>query len=124
MSAVITGVQEDSLAYKKKINKGDTLLKINGHEINDILDYRFYITEEKIDAEILSEGKVRHVHFKKEQYADIGLEFGTYLMDEKRSCRNHCIFCFIDQLPKGMRETLYFKDDDARLSFLMGNYIR
>jgi len=123
MSAVITGVQEDSLAYKKKINKGDTLLKINGHEINDILDYRFYITEEKIDAEILSEGKVRHVHFKKEQYADIGLEFGTYLMDEKRSCRNHCIFCFIDQLPKGMRETLYFKDDDARLSFLMGNYI-
>lgn len=123
MSAVITGVENGSLAEKKQIKKGDILQKINGHEIIDVLDYKFYITEKNVDAEIMSGGKLKRVHFKKDQYDDLGLEFETYLMDEKRSCRNNCIFCFIDQLPKNMRETLYFKDDDARLSFLMGNYI-
>lgn len=123
MSAVITGVEPGSLAAQKHICPGDTLLRINGHEIEDVLDYRFYITEEKVKAEILSGGKVITVFFNKDEYADLGLDFKTYLMDEKRSCRNGCIFCFIDQLPKGMRETLYFKDDDARLSFLMGNYV-
>lgn len=123
MSAVITGVEQDSPAAQALIKAGDVLEKINGHDIVDILDYRFYITEEEVDIEISSDGKKRRVHLKKDQYDDIGLQFETYLMDEKRRCRNNCIFCFIDQMPKGMRETLYFKDDDARLSFLMGNYI-
>lgn len=123
MSAVITGVEPNSLAEKKKISPGDTLLRINGHDIEDVLDYQFYITEESVTAELLSGGKPIAVSFVKQQYEDLGLEFSTYLMDEKRSCRNNCVFCFIDQLPPGLRESLYFKDDDARLSFLMGNYI-
>lgn len=123
MSAIITGVEPGSLAAKKHIRPGDTLLRINGHDIEDVLDYRFYITEKKVKAEILSDGKVETVFFNKDEYDDLGLDFKTYLMDEKRSCKNGCIFCFIDQLPRGMRETLYFKDDDARLSFLMGNYV-
>jgi putative radical SAM enzyme (TIGR03279 family) len=123
MGAVITGVESGSLAEKKQIRPGDTLLCINGHEIEDVLDYRFYIAERSVEAQILSCGKETTVSFKKEEYDDLGLDFETYLMDEKRSCRNNCIFCFIDQLPGKMRETLYFKDDDARLSFLMGNYV-
>jgi Fe-S oxidoreductase, related to NifB/MoaA family len=123
MPAVITGVEPNSLAQKKKIKPGDTLLRINGHDIEDVLDYRFYIAEKSVRAELLSDGKPVTVSFAKQEYADLGLEFATYLMDEKRSCRNNCIFCFIDQLPPGLRESLYFKDDDARLSFLMGNYI-
>lgn len=123
MSAVITGVEQGSLAAKKNIKIGDTLLRINGHEIADVLDYRFYIADCKVKAEIKTAEGFRLVLFKKEEYADLGLDFGTYLMDEKRRCSNNCIFCFIDQMPPGMRESLYFKDDDARLSFLMGNYI-
>jgi putative radical SAM enzyme (TIGR03279 family) len=123
MSAVITGVEPGSLAAKKQIRAGDTLLKINGHEIEDVLDYRFYIAEKSVEALFSTGGKTKTVKFKKQEYEDLGLDFETYLMDEKRNCRNNCIFCFIDQLPKNMRETLYFKDDDARLSFLMGNYI-
>ncbi len=123
MSAVITGVEPDSPAAKKHIKAGDTLLRINGHDIKDVLDYRFYIAERRVKAEIKTTNGFRVVLFNKEEYTDIGLEFKTYLMDEKRRCSNNCIFCFIDQLPKGMRESLYFKDDDARLSFFMGNYI-
>lgn len=123
MGAVITGVEPGSLAAKKHIREGDTLVSVNGHKIEDVLDYRFYITEKSVALELLSGGVKKNVVIKKGQYDDIGLDFETYLMDKKRSCCNHCIFCFIDQLPKGMRETLYFKDDDARLSFLMGNYI-
>lgn len=123
MSAVITCVEPGSLAAKKQIRAGDTLLEINGHTIEDVLDYRFYIADQSVEARILSGGTEKTVRFKKQEYEDLGLDFETYLMDEKRHCRNNCIFCFIDQLPKNMRETLYFKDDDARLSFLMGNYI-
>jgi putative radical SAM enzyme (TIGR03279 family) len=123
MSVVITGVLHGSLAEKKHIKAGDVLLSINGQEIADVLDYRFYIVQPKITAAVKTDKGIRIVLFKKQEYDDIGLEFKTYLMDEKRRCCNNCIFCFIDQLPKGMRESLYFKDDDARLSFLMGNYI-
>ena len=124
MSVSITDVEADSLAEKKNILAGEQLLKINGHDINDVLDYRFFITDSHLKLEICdSKGDIRKVLIKKPEYEDIGLEFETYLMDKKHSCRNKCIFCFIDQLPQGLRDSLYFKDDDERLSFLMGNYI-
>lgn len=119
----ITGVMRGSAAEKNGIRAGDHLIAIDGHEIKDILDYRFYLCEKKLSLLICREGKEIPVKLKKGEYDDIGLEFETFLMDKKHSCRNKCIFCFIDQLPKGMRDTLYFKDDDSRLSFLQGNYI-
>ncbi len=112
-----------SPADKAGIKAGDALHTVNGHEIKDVLDYRFFIFENRLDLELARDGVFFQVRIRKDRYADIGLEFETYLMDKKRSCHNRCIFCFIDQLPEGMRETLYFKDDDSRLSFLMGNYI-
>lgn len=119
MPVNIKSVAPNSPASKAKIVAGDTLISINGKEINDVLDYQFYATDNKLKLEF-SDKKIK---IKKQEYEDLGLEFETYLMDEKRHCKNNCIFCFINQLPKGMRETLYFKDDDARLSFLQGNYI-
>ena len=112
-----------SRAEKAGINAGDILHTVNGHEIRDVLDYRFYMTESRLELALSRNGVFFQVKIHKETYTDIGLEFETYLMDKKQSCRNRCIFCFIDQLPEGMRDTLYFKDDDSRLSFLMGNYI-
>lgn len=119
----IFGVEPKSYAEKKGIKANDSLISINGNEINDVLDYRFYLTDRKIDLVLSRDEKEYRVSIKKGEYDDIGLEFETYLMDSKKSCKNKCVFCFIDQLPKGLRDTLYFKDDDARLSFLMGNYI-
>ncbi|MBQ2842466.1 MAG: DUF512 domain-containing protein [Clostridia bacterium] len=124
MAVLISGVQKGSIAEKKKINKGDRLLSINRNEINDVLDYRFYINETKLILSLeTADGKSKLVMIKKDEFEDIGLEFETYLMDKQRSCKNKCIFCFIDQLPEGLRKSLYFKDDDSRLSFLFGNYI-
>ncbi len=123
LSVKVFGVTKGSFAEKAKLKKGDLLLSINGQEIVDVLDYRFYQNEEKLTLEIERDGKRRLVKIKKGEYDEIGLEFETYLMDKQRSCKNNCIFCFIDQLPKGLRESLYFKDDDSRLSFLFGNYI-
>ena len=119
----ITGVEKRSLADKHGIKKDDILISINGNEINDVLDYRFYLTEKKTIISLVRGEKEFSVKIKKDTYDDIGLDFETPLMDKKQSCKNKCIFCFIDQLPKGMRDTLYFKDDDSRLSFLHGNYI-
>ena len=119
----ITGVEKASPAAKHGILPGDILISINGHDINDVLDYRVRLTEKKITLLIHRGPDLKEITIKKDEYSDIGLEFETYLMDKKHSCRNKCVFCFIDQLPKGMRDTLYFKDDDSRLSFLMGNYI-
>jgi putative radical SAM enzyme (TIGR03279 family) len=119
----ITDILPDSIASSVGIKKNDFLVSINGFEINDVLDYRFYLTEEEIEIEILRGESKLLFDIEKEQYDDIGLDFETPLMDKKHSCRNKCIFCFIDQLPKGLRDTLYFKDDDSRLSFLHGNYI-
>ena len=119
----VYGIVPGSEADKVGIKVGDKLYTVNGTEINDVLDYRFYLTDKKVVLSLGRDGGEYQVEIHKEMYADIGLEFETYLMDKKHSCRNRCIFCFIDQLPKGMRETLYFKDDDSRLSFLMGNYI-
>ena len=112
-----------SPADKAEIKAGDVLHTVNGHEVNDVLDYRFFIFENRLELRLSRDGVFFQVKIRKDRYADIGLEFETYLMDKKRSCHNRCIFCFIDQLPEGMRETLYFKDDDSRLSFLLGNYI-
>ncbi|MBP3706700.1 MAG: DUF512 domain-containing protein [Clostridia bacterium] len=124
MSVVIMDVEKNSPASKAGIKAGDILLSLNGNQIMDVLDYRFYQNNEKIIAEIINKaGKTKKLKIKKREYDEIGLVFNTYLMDNKRSCKNKCIFCFIDQLPKGMRESLYFKDDDSRLSFLFGNYI-
>lgn len=124
MSVVIKSVEKGSPAYKAGIRSGDTLLSIDGNEIVDVLDYRFYQDNERLTAEFIdSSGKTRTAKIKKGEYEELGLEFDTYLMDKKHSCRNKCVFCFIDQLPKGLRESLYFKDDDSRLSFLFGNYI-
>ena len=124
MAVVITQVEPGSLAYKKRICKGQTLLSINGHTIMDVLDYQFYVTHPRLHLVIQDEqGKKRVLSIHKQEDEDIGLGFETYLMDQKHACRNKCIFCFIDQLPPDMRESLYFKDDDSRLSFLFGNYI-
>ncbi|MBO5051017.1 MAG: DUF512 domain-containing protein [Clostridia bacterium] len=119
----ITEVERRSRAQKAKIKPGDVLLAINGNEIQDVLDYRFYLAEERVLLSLERNGKPYAVTIKKGEYDDIGLGFETALMDRKQACRNKCVFCFIDQLPPGMRDTLYFKDDDARLSFLHGNYI-
>jgi putative radical SAM enzyme (TIGR03279 family) len=120
----IFDVTTGSHADKAGIKKGETLLSINSNEIVDVLDYRFYQVNRKLTLEVEDEDKnVRTIEMTKGEYEEIGLEFETYLMDKQHSCRNKCIFCFIDQLPKGMRESLYFKDDDSRLSFLFGNYI-
>ena len=120
---IIKSVELNSICDEGGIRAGDILVSINGNPIVDVFDYRFSIMEEELkilfrrgDSEIVLE-------VEKDQYDDIGLEFDTYLMDEERSCTNDCVFCFINQMPKGMRKSLYFKDDDARLSFLSGNYI-
>lgn len=119
----VQSVVPGSLAAKAGILPGDILLSVNGHEINDVLDYRFYLAEKKVTLTLHREAELLSFLIEKDEYEDIGLEFSSFLMDEKRNCRNGCVFCFIDQNPKGMRETIYFKDDDSRLSFLQGNYV-
>lgn len=121
MAVKILDVQKNSIADKYHIKPNQTLISINGKEIKDVLDYQFYMTETKL--ELIVEEIENKILIVKDEYEDLGLEFSTYLMDEKRSCKNKCVFCFVDQMPKGMRESLYFKDDDDRLSFLFGNYI-
>ncbi|MFI3325496.1 MAG: DUF512 domain-containing protein [Clostridia bacterium] len=124
MAVKITSIEKNSIATEHGIKKGETLISINGNEIVDILDFRFYETESPIILQVQNNlGQVREIAIKKPRYASLGLEFDTYLMDAETPCKNKCVFCFIDQLPKGMRKTLYFKDDDHRLSFLFGNYI-
>jgi len=122
MAVTVYGVQKGSPAARKGIQAGDKLLKINGHDINDGLDYRFYVIEDRLQLSFRSgdDTRTRVITVEGE---DPGLEFETYLMDKQHSCRNKCVFCFIDQMPKGLRDSLYFKDDDSRLSFLFGNYI-
>lgn len=125
MSVEVYSVEQGSVCQKKKIAPGDKLISINGNEINDVLDFRFYGEGEKLKLDFVTcKGKSKRFSVKRvESCDDLGLCFETYLMDKHKSCKNHCIFCFIDQLPKGLRESLYFKDDDTRLSFLFGNYI-
>lgn len=119
----ITGVESGSRAYRHGIREGDILVSIDKNEIKDVLDYRFYLASSKIELCLLRESAEFSVTIKKGEYDDIGLDFETPLMDKKHTCKNGCIFCFIDQNPEGLRDTLYFKDDDSRLSFIHGNYI-
>ncbi len=123
MAITVSAVAAKSPAYRAKIMVGDILHTINDQPIGDVLDYQFYATDPKLTLHLERNGKPFTVKVKKREYEDLGISCETYLMDQQRHCRNQCIFCFIDQLPKGMRESLYFKDDDTRLSFLFGNYI-
>ncbi len=123
MSNVISGVAEGSLAEELGLKAGDRLISINDHEIRDVIDYMFYEAATELSLLVEIDGEEVLFEIEKDSEEPLGLDFEDYLMDRQRSCKNKCIFCFIDQLPKGLRETLYFKDDDARLSFLMGNYI-
>ena len=124
MSVQIKTVVRHSYADRAGIRDGEILLSINGNEIVDVLDYRFYQLNSSLELKVRDDkGEVRTVRVRKPEYEELGLDFDTYLMDREKSCRNKCVFCFIDQLPKGLRETLYFKDDDSRLSFLFGNYV-
>ncbi len=124
MAVTVSGVEKGSYAHKCGISAGDTLVSLNGHTIMDVLDYRFYQNTDKIVIEYIGKsGKLKKAKIKKQDYDELGMLFDSYLMDKQRACKNKCIFCFIDQLPKGLRDSLYFKDDDSRLSFLFGNYI-
>lgn len=119
----VTAVHSHSPAYQKVL-PGDVLVQINQTPIQDVLDYQFHSYDANPVLSIkTAEDKWKFVRIQKAEGADLGLDFDSYLMDEPRACHNACIFCFIDQMPPGMRDTLYFKDDDFRLSFLMGNYI-
>lgn len=124
MRNIITKVISGGIAEEVGIEVNDVLLSIDGTEIKDIIDYKFLSADEEIVLEIeKSNGEAWEIEVEKEYGEDLGLEFGGGIMDKAKSCSNKCIFCFIDQLPKGMRETLYFKDDDSRLSFLQGNFV-
>ena len=120
----ITGVAPDSLAWELGIEPGDELLKINGHYINDIFDYHYYMEDTYVEVLIRKpDGEEWLLEVEKDEDEELDVTFENGLMDDYRSCANKCMFCFIDQLPEGMRDTLYFKDDDSRLSFIQGNYV-
>lgn len=124
MASKITLVDQDSPADRAGLRAGQILLSIDGTSIRDVLDYKFYSYDAKLVLKIQDEdGAVCDIPVHKHEGEPLGLTFEHYLMDGMKQCSNKCVFCFIDQLPKGMRETLYVKDDDARMSFLMGNYI-
>lgn len=124
MAVKIDGICENSIAEECGIEKGDIILEINGNVIEDYLDYRFYLTGDYLELLVKKEdGNEYLFEIEKDDDEDLGIAFDNYLSDGQKSCKNKCIFCFIDQLPKGLRDTLYFKDDDARMSFLLGNYV-
>jgi len=121
---IVKSIKEGSIAQELEIEVGDELLSINGELIEDIFDYQYLTEDEYIEVLIKkSDGQEWLLEIDKDEDEDLGIEFENGLMDDYRSCHNKCIFCFIDQMPEGMRDTLYFKDDDSRLSFLQGNYV-
>ncbi len=121
---IIKEVALDSIAWEMGIEAGDKLVQINGATIEDIFDYQYLVHDEEVVLVVeKASGEEWELEIEKEYGEELGIEFEQGLMDEYRSCRNNCVFCFIDQMPPGMRETLYFKDDDSRLSFLQGNYV-
>lgn len=119
----ISYVEPNSLAERAGLLPRDKVLKVNGHEIHDVLDYRYLSSDIEVVLEVLKANGNTEIITIESDYEDLGIEFSEALIDGAKSCKNKCIFCFIDQLPKGMRETVYFKDDDTRLSFLQGNYV-
>ncbi len=121
---IIYQIEPGSIADELGLEPGDRLLSINGNEITDVFDYHYYTNEEYLTVTVLKQnGEEWELEIEKEYEDDLGIVFENGLMDDYKSCSNKCIFCFIDQMPKGMRDTLYFKDDDSRLSFLQGNYV-
>ena len=121
---IVEEVMKGSIAEELEIEPGDILISVNGQEIKDIIDYKYIMTDDFVTILIQKQDEeIWELEIEKEYDEDIGISFTNPLIDKAKSCRNNCIFCFIDQLPKGMRETLYFKDDDSRLSFLQGNFI-
>ena len=121
---LIVKVEKGSIADEMGVEVGDALLYIDGQPVEDVFDYRFFIQSEELTVVVEKpDGEEWELEIEKDEDEDLGIEFESGLMDDYRSCRNKCIFCFIDQMPKGMRDTLYFKDDDSRLSFLQGNYV-
>ena len=121
MEHIVSAVTPGSIAEEMEIEPGDVLVSVNGQEPEDVFDYRYLMNEEEVLVVIRKpDGEEWELEIEKEYEDDLGMEFENGLMDDYRSCRNKCMFCFIDQLPKGMRDTLYFKDDDSRLSFLQG----
>lgn len=121
---IIKEVIPGSIAQELELAPGDVLVSVNGEQIEDVFDYHYYMNDEYVTVLVRKpDGEEWELEVEKEFEEDFGIVFESSLMDEYRSCRNKCIFCFIDQMPEGMRETLYFKDDDSRLSFLQGNYV-
>ena len=125
MKSIITNITPGSIAEEVGIEKNDSLISINGKEVKDIIDYKFLSEDEELVLEIekADSGEIWEIEIEKDYEEDLGIEFGGGLIDKAKRCSNKCIFCFIDQLPKGMRNSLYFKDDDSRLSFLQGNFV-
>lgn len=123
MAVKIASVDKGSPAEKAGLQPGAVLISAGGNPINDMLDYEFYTAAPKLELAVSVNGKLEYRRLEKDEYQPLGCNFETYLIDKQHSCKNHCMFCFIDQLPKGLRESLYFKDDDERLSFLFGNYV-
>lgn len=124
MKNEIVGVQKGSIADELEIQAGDKLLSINGQEVKDIIDYKFLIADAYIKMEIEKpNGEIWDLEIEKDYDDKLGIDFKESIMDKPKSCHNKCVFCFIDQLPQGMRDTLYFKDDDSRLAFLQGNFV-
>lgn len=123
MAVKIASVDEGSAAQRAGLCAGATLLSADGNPINDMLDYQFYTAGNTLKLEVRIGDKLEYINVEKEEYQPLGCNFESYLIDKHHSCSNHCMFCFIDQMPKGMRDSLYFKDDDERLSFLFGNYV-
>ncbi|TYQ12994.1 UNVERIFIED_CONTAM: putative radical SAM enzyme (TIGR03279 family) [Acetivibrio alkalicellulosi] len=123
-SVLIKRVLPQSIAEDAGIEEGDKILSINGDIVMDIFEYRFLTTNANLLIEIeKADGEIWEIEIEKDEYEDIGIEFEDLMLDDPKSCKNKCVFCFIDQMPQGMRDTLYFKDDDTRLSFFMGNYV-
>lgn len=121
---IISGIQDGSIAQEAGVEPGDRLISMNGQSVLDVFDYRFLSADEQVLLKVMKpDGEILEVDIAKDEWEDLGLIFEKPLMDEEKSCRNKCVFCFIDQLPEGMRPSLYYKDDDARLSFLYGNYV-
>lgn len=121
---IISKVYANSIAEELGIEVGDILISINGEPIHDIIEYKFLLSDEYLEVEIKNRKNQIYIYeIEKDYDEDLGIEFTNPIIDSAKSCRNKCVFCFIDQLPEGMRETLYFKDDDSRLSFLQGNFI-
>ena len=120
----ILSIDADSPALRAKLEPGDEILSIDGHELLDILDLRYYSYDARLKLRVRkANGREKTVRVRKDEGEPLGVQFEEFLMDKPRHCANRCVFCFIDQMPPGMRESLYFKDDDLRMSFLLGNYI-